>query len=770
MVKIEFFLQTKEKRDLVSAFYESLGLKSTIQKKYLRIRSTEQTRIVSVTQSRIYLRAQNHRDILESNQDLSYDLETDFLEQDVETNHAHRSHHIPFRIKLCDPLNNSVCIAPALEPKTLGILTSGGDAPGMNSAVWAVIKAARKNRAKTLGIFNGFQGLIQGEIREISETEAAKHMHLGGTFLRSARSLDFKTEEGLKKAVANLKAHHIDSLVIIGGDGTMRGAGKLAKECPEVTVIFIPGSIDNDIPGTESIGAATALHRIIESVDCIESTMSSHNRGFVLEVMGRDCGWLALMAAFASDASYVFLPEYPEEENWPETLKNAVLSRTRNCTYVVLAEGAKNKDGSRITGSAICEALQGLGIDSRSVVLGHTQRGGSPCATDRLIAPILGVAAAEIALSRQGSYAVFYINTAEKILDLTSCIERCNAAVEHLSTRSLNDVIRARGKEFADLRTAVITRETEAKEPFENYAVATVGSVGGGSENIIANLIKYARVSGKKIHDVSVHPYLYRGGKTKKTEADLGSFKKTLQALACTTLVLIGGLDALNEGKKLASLFDRVLIIPCTVSNNVPGTNTSIGADTALDTITALCDNLKINVSRNIAYLVEVHGGACGYLSIATALAIGALDCYFPEETRIIKRLNRTTKHLSKYFAKHTSPQLVIRGNGAMKGICNNTVAKILETDGSSDYVLRDCVLGHVQKGNKATAVDRVRAAKSALFTIKSEVTGAWVVGVNGWVVTSTPLTEALLDVNEDKRRVKKATWLEMARTYRVLN
>ncbi|KAI5192310.1 6-phosphofructokinase 1 [Nematocida minor] len=810
MVKIEFIFDTKKKRNEVKEFYESLGLVSSVQKNLLRIKGTEQTSIVSAAQSKISLRAKNHREILETHKDLLRDLETVRLEDDVEIAHSYRDHHIPFRIKMMDPLGNDVCISPALSPKTLGIITSGGDAPGMNSAIWAIVKASTRNGARVLGVQNGYEGLIKNEIQEITEQEAFQHMQTGGTFLRSARSEEFTTKEGLKKAVSTIKKREIDALVIIGGDGTMKGAGSIAEACPEISVVFVPGSIDNDIPGTESIGAATALHRIIEAIDCIESTMASHKRGFVLEVMGRDCGWLALTGAFATDASYVFLPEYPQGEEWKEKLQKSVTEKSeRHCTYVILSEGARHKSGEKVTAEEVCQAMSAVGIETRSVVLGHTQRGGSPCAADRLIAPSLGVAAAEVALSRPGAYAI-YTGDTERVLDLFVCINRC-IQFNEIIKKEPDGVAKVRGKEFVEMYESfesgslngkqkncangraskskkskdsevkegketdsveVSKKEKESSGSMPNYAVAMIGLVGAGADTILSKMEYYASARMKKVVNLTKHTYfIKRNSKIKKSEleTDLLHLKEIMNDKKIGTIVLIGGLDALAEGKRLSSVFENVYVIPCTVSNNVPGTTVSIGADTALDTITALCDNLKIELSRSVAYLVEVHGGACGYLSVATALAVGALDCYFPEETGVLSRLTRSLKALGLAFKKSSIPQLIIRGNGAMKGICNDTAARILEVDGTKTYIVRQCTLGHVQKGNKPTAVDRLRAARTALF-IFSAPAGHKVLGVNRWTPMTTEIEAAVLEVNEEKRRLKRAAWLEMARTYRVLN
>ncbi|KAI5160811.1 6-phosphofructokinase 1 [Nematocida ausubeli] len=777
MVKIEFIFETKKKRNEVKGFYESLGLVSAVQRNMLRIKGTEEISIVSAAQSKISLRAKNHREILETHKDLLRDLETVQLEDDVEISHACREHHIPFRIKLSDPLGNDVCISPALSPKTLGILTSGGDAPGMNSAIWAIIKAARRNGAKTLGIMNGYEGLVNGEIVEITEYEAYSHMQKGGTFLKSARSKRFQTEEGLKMAVTSIRRHNIDSIVIIGGDGTMKGAGAISKACPDLSVVFVPGSIDNDIPGTESIGAATALHRIIEAIDCIESTMVSHRRGFVLEVMGRDCGWLALSGAFATDAAYVFLPEYPQEDNWKKDLQISVSGKKKACTYVILAEGAKHKDGRKVTADEICTVLEEMKIETRAIVLGHTQRGGSPCATDRLIAPSLGVAAAEVALSRPGAYAV-YTGDTEKVLELNMCIDMCDKAASLL--KNPKGVSKVRGKDFTEMYDSFISarkftqeaRKDKNQKDKEIYGAAIVGTVGAGAGTVLNKMMEYGTVNGKKIIDISKLGYFTkRTVKTKKSELDLNlqRLKEFLSERKISTIVLIGGLDALSEAKRLNNICDNIYVIPCTVSNNVPGTAVSIGADTALDTITALCDNLKISMTKNIAYLVEVHGGACGYLSVSSALAVGALDCYYPEETGVLSRLTRSLKALGSVFKKTSIPQLIIRGNGAMKGVCNDTAARILEVDGPGSYTVRQCTLGHVQKGNMPTAVDRLRAARTALFLF-SAPPGKNVIGINRWSPTVISTEAAILEVNEEKRRVKKAEWLELARTYRVLN
>lgn len=844
MTKIQFYLNPRQEKEETRAFYRTLGLHASIRRKYLKLKSSKQTKIVSVTPSRICLRAQNHKEIMHMANAVNTD--TAHLAADVETEHVPRSHHIPFQITITDPLGNTVIVSPSLEPKTIAILTSGGDAPGMNSAIWAITKTAIKHRSRVLGVMNGFEGLINGYIRDLTEEECTAYIIKGGTFLKSARSSEFRTKEGRAKAIENLRGRKVDVLVVIGGDGSMRGALQISQEFPGLNVVFVAASIDHDIPGTESIGAATALHRIIESVDCIESTMNSHHRAFVVEVMGRRCGWLALMSAFASNASYVLLPEDPKpREQWEEELVEAIKKKRetgKGCSYIILSEGAVSYDGTRITPEDVCKVLhEKLGLESRATVLGHTQRGGFPCAYDRVLAPMVGVMAAEVALSKPGAYGIYMEFNEGKIMDLETCVGMCDKIDGLITSKDTAGLQRARGKDFMEMYEIVKKRaRVPKKEIGGNIAVAHVGSGSAGADEILLTIAEYGRLEGKRVYAVDgglvglidgkvrcvtenclqssekkrifVSPKQLKGiqgekwakmekrwdEKVRFKETDIVDcpphkvlssdgvegrgmeanrtfkvspelIKKALENLNCDVLVLIGGFDALIGAKKLMNIGVKVLVTPCTVSNNLPGTDESIGSDTALDTITSLCDNLKTGNQGKMAFVVEVHGGECGYLTVASGLAIGAIDCYFPEETGIIKRIRRTAKNLTRTFKKQKSCQLVIRGDGAMKGVCNETLAKILETDGGTRYNVRHCTLGYIQKGNVATAIDRVKAARIGAACVQFDKTGSWVLGNKGWGVQATTVEDAIKDVNEEKRRVKKATWLEMARTYRVL-
>ena len=282
--------------------------------------------------------------------------------------------------------------------KCVGILTSGGDAPGMNAAIRAVTRAAIYNGLQVKGIYRGYKGLVTGEISEFKSQNVSNIIQLGGTILKTARCKEFTTPEGRQLAYENMKKEGIDALVIIGGDGSLTGARIFAQEF-DVPCIGLPGTIDNDLYGTDTtIGYDTALNTILDAVDKIRDTATSHERLFFVEVMGRDAGFLALNGAIASGAEAAIIPEFSTEVDQLEEFIKSGFRKSKNSSIVLVAE-------SELTGGAMHYAervkKEYPQYDVRVTILGHLQRGGSPTAHDRILASRLGAAAIDAIMEDQ---------------------------------------------------------------------------------------------------------------------------------------------------------------------------------------------------------------------------------------------------------------------------------------------------------------------------------------------------------------------------------
>jgi 6-phosphofructokinase 1 len=283
--------------------------------------------------------------------------------------------------------------------KRIGVLTSGGDAPGMNAAIRAVVRKAIYHNLEVYGIYGGYAGLISGNIKKLELGSVGDIIHRGGTMLFSARCEEFKTKEGQAKGIEQLKAHGIEGLVVIGGDGSYRGAKALTEQ--GFPCVGIPGTIDNDVPGTEvTIGFDTALNTVIDAIDKIRDTATSHERTFVIEVMGRDAGDIALWAGLAGGAESIIIPEENYDMNEIIERLNKGSERGKKHSIIIVAEGV-------ISGVEFAEKLKAVtNADVRVSVLGHIQRGGSPTAADRVLASRMGAYAVELLISNKGGRAV----------------------------------------------------------------------------------------------------------------------------------------------------------------------------------------------------------------------------------------------------------------------------------------------------------------------------------------------------------------------------
>lgn len=319
--------------------------------------------------------------------------------------------------------------------QTIGVLTSGGDAPGMNAAIRAVTRAGIYNGFKIKGIYRGWEGLINGDIKDLTTEDVSGIINRGGTILRTARSEAFRTYEGRQQAYENMKEYGIDALIAIGGNGTLSGAREFADEF-DVPCIGLPGTIDNDLYGTDStIGYDTTMNTIMECVDRIRDTAQSHERIFFVEVMGRDAGFLALSSAIACGAEAAIIPEeQTDEDQLAEFMKRGIRKSKKSCIVIV---SESPKCGAMYYADRVRKEFPEY--DVRVSILGHLQRGGTPTAQDRILASCMGAGAIE-ALKRGQRNAMIGYRMGDAVLVPFSEAIRTDKGLDHRFVEVLNEL------------------------------------------------------------------------------------------------------------------------------------------------------------------------------------------------------------------------------------------------------------------------------------------------------------------------------------------
>ena len=319
--------------------------------------------------------------------------------------------------------------------QTIGVLTSGGDAPGMNAAIRAVTRAGICNGFKIKGIYRGWEGLINGDIKDLTTEDVSGIINRGGTILRTARSEAFRTYEGRQQAYENMKEHGIDALIAIGGNGTLSGAREFADEF-DVPCIGLPGTIDNDLYGTDStIGYDTTMNTIMECVDRIRDTAQSHERIFFVEVMGRDAGFLALSSAIACGAEAAIIPEeQTHEDQLAEFMKRGIRKSKKSCIVIV---SESPKCGAMYYADRVKKEFPEY--DVRVSILGHLQRGGIPTAQDRILASCMGAGAIE-ALKHGQRNAMIGYRMGDAVLVPFSEAIRTDKGLDHRFVEVLNEL------------------------------------------------------------------------------------------------------------------------------------------------------------------------------------------------------------------------------------------------------------------------------------------------------------------------------------------
>ncbi|RIH87045.1 6-phosphofructokinase [Calidithermus roseus] len=304
--------------------------------------------------------------------------------------------------------------------KRIGVFTSGGDAPGMNAAIRAVVRTGTAHGLEIVGIRRGYQGMIDGDFTVLGPRDVANTLQRGGTVLLTARSKEFTTEEGRAKAARNLKDARIDGVVCIGGDGSYRGALKLAEE-HRISIVGAPGTIDNDLYGTDyTIGFDTAVNTALDAIDRIRDTAASHERVFFIEVMGRHAGFIALEVGIAGGAEVIVLPEDPTTASMCAQVITDSASKGKRSSIVVVAEGGYEGGAEALARDVkLC-----CGIEGRVTILGHIQRGGSPTAIDRVLASRLGAACVEALLSGASGVGIGLVNDEIRLTPFKEAVEK----------------------------------------------------------------------------------------------------------------------------------------------------------------------------------------------------------------------------------------------------------------------------------------------------------------------------------------------------------
>uniref|UniRef100_A0A2K6GXW8 6-phosphofructokinase type C n=1 Tax=Propithecus coquereli TaxID=379532 RepID=A0A2K6GXW8_PROCO len=680
--------------------------------------------------------------------------------------------------------------------KAIGVLTSGGDAQGMNAAVRAVVRMGIYVGAKVYFIYEGYQGMVDGgtNIVEANWESVSSILQVGGTIIGSARCSDFRSREGRLKAACNLIRLGITNLCVIGGDGSLTGANIFRKEWSGLleelakngqidqdavqkyaylNVVGMVGSIDNDFCGTDmTIGTDSALHRIIEVVDAIMTTAQSHQRTFVLEVMGRHCGYLALVSALACGADWVFLPESPPEEHWEEHLcvkLSENRARKKRLNIIIVAEGAIDMKNKPITSEEVKQLVVGqLGYDTRVTILGHVQRGGTPSAFDRILASRMGVAAviALLEATPETPPCVVSLSGNQAVrLPLMECVQMTQDVQKAMDEGRFKDAVRLRGRSFENnlntyKRLAIKLPDDQIPKSNCNVAIINVGAPAAGMNAAVRAAVRVGIADGhrmlaiydgfdgfakgqiKEIGWTDVGGWTGQGGSILGTKRVLpGKYLEAIAAQMHThsihALLIIGGFEAYLGLLELSAAREKheefcvpMVMVPATVSNNVPGSDFSIGADTALNTIT---DN-------NVEHLTE---------KMKTTIQRG----------------------------------LVLRNESCSENYTTDFIYQLYSEEGRGVFDCRKNVLGHMQQGGAPSPFDRnfgTKISARAMEWISAKLKecrgkrfvtddSVCVLGISKRNLLFQPVAELKKETDFEHRIPKEQWWLKLRPLMKIL-
>ena len=728
----------------------------------------------------------------------------------------------------------------------IGVLTSGGDAQGMNAAVRAVVRTALARGAQPYAIYEGWQGACMGgdSIKKMEWSDVSSILAEGGTVIGTARSADFRTYEGRHRAAANLLEHGIDHLVVIGGDGSLSGTNEFRGEWaqhvaelaaegvisaetaaahPALIIVGLVGSIDNDMVGTDmTIGADTALHRILDAIDQLTSTAASHQRTFVVEVMGRHCGYLPLMAAVAGGADYVFTPEDPAGPGWQDDLAEHLrLGREagRRESIVLVAEGAHDRDGNELSTQLIADTIQErTGEDARVTILGHVQRGGTPSAYDRWMSTLLGYAAVQEILESTAEDEPVILGVRRNRITRVPLMKAVH------DTRAVKDLIAAgdyaaaqasRGSSFSSMvgiNQILSTPPQLTPEPTgesKRVAILHAGGLAPGMNTAARVAVRlgiargwtmlgvegsWSGLADDRVRELSwsdVEGWAFKGGAELGTKRDIPPVEqfyalgRAIERNQIDALLVIGGMNAYLGVHAITSEKDRypafqipILLIPASIDNNLPGCELAIGTDTAINNATWAIDRIKESAAASKrCFIAETMGRRCGYLTLMSALSSGAEYMYINEESPSLQQIAADADRMVNSFKSGRRLFLTLVNESASRYYDREFLADVFTAESEGIYDVRHQALGHMQQGGAPSPYDRLlatrliaRAFDQLVEQFESGDRRAYYIGQVGNAVEARPVKHMFDDLDIVNRRPFHQWWLDLVPVQRIVS
>jgi 6-phosphofructokinase 1 len=583
------------------------------------------------------------------------------------------------------------------------------------------------------------------------------------------------------------------------------------------------GSIDNDMAGTDiTIGADSALHRITNAVDALSSTAASHQRAFVVEVMGRNSGYLALMSALATGADWALIPESPPDvDNWEEKMCEVLAAGRaagRRDSIVIVAEGAIDRNGNKITSQHVCDVLaERLKEDVRVTILGHVQRGGSPSAYDRIMSTLVGEAAVDEVLSAQPDTPARMIgmkgNRVTR-LPLMECVEKTRAINSAIRERNFSRAMELRGRGYQEcfqiLRT-LVRALPHAPKPGQRrlrLAVMTASALAPGMNTAVRAAVRlgldrghhmlgvHNSIQGLINNDMHEFEWMDVDGWAQMGGSELGTNRKvptgrdfyaiarTIEEREIDGILFVGGWAGYEAMQHLVKERDNfpafnipMVCLPSTINNNLPGTELCVGSDTALNNIVDAMNKIKQSaLASRRCFVVEVMGRYCGYLALMGMLATGAERAYLNEEGVTLDDLRQDVRLLNTGFMQGKRLGVMIRNEAAHPIYTTQFISDLFEAEGGDLYEVRMSVLGHLQQGGDPTPFDRILATRFAYrcinFLEEKALGGsdeAAVVGLSGNGYHFTPLEDVLRTYDVAHQRPKQQWWMDLRPIARLL-